>query len=89
MRPRIMMMAVGALMAMAFAAPASAGLSEAGELEAARANARAGGPTSERDKELLQRWGCSSGTDSAFCNGSSHREQRRVRARRAKVRARD
>ena len=47
--------------------PASAGLGEAGELEAARANARAGGPVSERDAELLERYGCLSGTDSAFC----------------------
>jgi hypothetical protein len=37
------------------------------EVESARANARAGGPVSERDKELLERYGCLSGTDSAFC----------------------
>ncbi|MDZ4842388.1 MAG: hypothetical protein SH859_09635 [Hyphomicrobium aestuarii] len=43
------------------------GLGEAGELEAARANARAGGPTSERDKDLLTRYGCLSGTRSSFC----------------------
>jgi len=43
------------------------GLGEAGELEAARANARAGGPTSERDKDLLTRYGCLSGTNSSFC----------------------
>lgn len=46
---------------------AARGLGEAGELENARANARAGGPVSERDKELLERHGCLSGTDSAFC----------------------
>ncbi len=28
------------------------------DLEAARANARAGGPVSERDAELLERYGC-------------------------------
>lgn len=33
-----------------------------GEVEAARANARAGGPTNERDRELLQRYGALSGT---------------------------
>ena len=48
--------------------PASAGgLVEAGELEHARANARAGGPVSERDAELLDRWGCLSGTDNQYC----------------------
>lgn len=39
----------------------------AGDLEdtiSARANARAGGPVSERDKELLGRYGCESGTAS-------------------------
>ena len=35
---------------------------EAGELQAARLNALAGGPLSWRDKELLERWGCESGT---------------------------
>lgn len=53
--------------------PASAGGlgGEAAELESARANARAGGPVSERDAELLQRYGCLSGTDNAYCRGSS------------------
>ncbi len=37
------------------------------EVEAARANARAGGPTNARDAELLDRYGCLSGTRSAFC----------------------
>lgn len=32
------------------------------EVEAARANARAGGPVSERDAELLDRYGALSGT---------------------------
>jgi hypothetical protein len=43
------------------------------ELESARANARAGGPVSERDAELLDRYGCLSGTRNAFCE---RREQR-------------
>jgi hypothetical protein len=52
------------------------------ELESARANARAGGPVSERDAELLDRYGCLSGTRSAFCERrdrrhSSHTERRR------------
>ena len=45
------------------------GLVEAGELEHARANARAGGPVSERDAELLERYGCLSGTNSPACHG--------------------
>ncbi len=32
------------------------------EVESARANARAGGPISEHDRELLDRWGALSGT---------------------------
>lgn len=57
------------------------------ELESARANARAGGPVSERDAELLERYGCLSGTKSAFCQNlergykNAYREQKR-RARR-------
>jgi len=62
--------------------PAAAGLTEAAELEHARGNARAGGPVSERDVELLNRYGCLSGTDSAFCkrlehHGWHYREHRR------------
>ncbi len=58
------------------AAPASAGgLGEAGELEHARANARAGGPVSERDAELLERYGCLSGTRSRFCQDLRHRNR--------------
>lgn len=37
------------------------------ELEHARANARAGGPIAEDDAEMLERWGCTSGTNSEFC----------------------
>src|SRR5690606_37462854 len=52
------------LCASAVCGPAFAiGLGEAGELEHARANARAGGPLSDRDAELLQRYGCLSGTN--------------------------
>jgi hypothetical protein len=51
------------LIALAAAGPAVAlGGGEAGDLQAARLNALAGGPLSERDKELLERWGCESGT---------------------------
>jgi hypothetical protein len=37
------------------------------DVENARANARAGGPVSAYDVGLLERWGCLSGTRSAFC----------------------
>ncbi len=72
-------------LAMLAAAPpaAAGGLVEAGELEAARANARAGGPVSERDAELLQRYGCTSGTRSWACgNAGYHRTHRSKRYRR-------
>jgi hypothetical protein len=37
------------------------------DVASARANARAGGPISADDAELLEHWGCLSGTKSAFC----------------------
>jgi hypothetical protein len=57
------------------------------DVENARANARAGGPVSAYDAELLDRWGCLSGTQSAFCQSIKHgatsgwyrRHQRRAR----------
>ena len=58
------------------------GLGEAGELEAARANARAGGPTNDRDAELLERYGCLSGTKSAFCKKLNHQRGRETDRRR-------
>lgn len=83
---------VSILAAGLLAAPAGAmaGIgAEAGELEAARANARAGGPLSERDKELLDRWGCLSGTRSGFCiererrhSGAYQRSERKSRRHR-------
>ena len=47
-----------------------------------RANARAGGPISERDKELLERYGCLSGTNSPFCRQLAHGKPPRTRAQR-------
>ena len=68
--------AVVGLMLVAASHPAAAGgLAEAGELEHARANARAGGPVSERDAELLERWGCLSGTQNAFCERLDNRRR--------------
>ena len=71
------------LAALAVSGPAAAGgLGEAAELEHARANARAGGPVSERDKELLERYGCLSGTNSAFCRELNHRSRQHTQRRR-------
>ena len=58
--------AVG-LAALAASGPAVALGGEAMEVQAARMNALAGGPISARDAELLERYGCESGTRSAFC----------------------
>ena len=52
---------------------AARGLGEAAEVEHARMNALAGGPTNSYDAELLERYGCYSGTRSAFCHGHAYR----------------
>ncbi len=65
------------------AGPASAGAGgEAGELHAARLNALAGDIVSARDAELLERYGCLSGSRAAICQSQSHRRYRRRRRRR-------
>jgi hypothetical protein len=56
------------------------------ELEHARANARAGGPVSDRDAELLERYGCLSGTNSAFCRQLEKDGKVKYRAPRKRVR---
>jgi len=85
---RVILIAVGmCVFAVSFAVPGPAhaiGLGEAGELEHARANARAGGPLSERDAELLERYGCLRGTNSAFCKRLSQRNRERSQRRRYK-----
>ena len=79
----ILVVSAFGLIMLTSAGPASArGLGGAAEVVAARANARAGGPTNARDAELLERWGCLSGTRSAFCQAQSHRRYRRRRRRR-------
>ena len=77
---RIMVAVVGVSM-LAASGPASAGVGEAADLEHARANARASGPVSERDAELLERYGCLSGTESAFCKRLAHRDWHRQNQR--------
>jgi hypothetical protein len=61
---------------------AARGLGEAAEVEHARMNALAGGPTNARDAELLERYGCYSGTRSAFCQRLAHRGHRHRKHRR-------
>ena len=46
----------------------------------ARANARAGGAVSERDKELLERYGCESGTRSASCQNEQRTKPKAPRS---------
>lgn len=81
---RTILIAAGLCVIAVFGPAHALGLGEAGELEHARANARAGGPTSERDAELLERYGCLSGTNSAFCRRLSHRTRTHAQRRRYK-----
>ena len=79
---RLLIMTIVGASLIGAASASAGGLTEAGELEHARANARAGGPVSERDAELLDRYGCLSGTRSRFCEQREyrqHRERRRWR----------
>lgn len=68
---------LAAVAALAVAAPSTVFADSYWEVEAARANARAGGPTNARDAELLERYGCLSGTRSAFCQRQSGEVPRR------------
>jgi len=69
--------------------PAAAHADSYWEVESARANARAGGPISERDAELLERYGCLSGTRSAFCKELGYRDKRAHREERRRKRRGD
>jgi hypothetical protein len=69
--------------------PAGARADSYWEVESARANARAGGPVSERDAELLERYGCLSGTKNAFCERLSQRDKRAYRGERRSKRSAD
>jgi hypothetical protein len=82
MRP--FLFALVGLLALVVAAQEVAGgaLSGAADLESARANARAGGPTSEYDRDLLRRYGCSSGTHSPYCRSHRTHSQHRTHQRR-------
>jgi hypothetical protein len=71
---------------LAVAGPTSVAADTWLEVEHARANARAGGPISDSDAELLERYGCLSGTRNKFCQRLEHRgsdrRYRKVRRRR-------
>jgi hypothetical protein len=66
---RVAAIALGTLAALV---PAAVRADNIWDVENARANARAGGPVSAYDAELLDRWGCLSGTKSAFCQSIKH-----------------
>ena len=77
------LVAVGS-MVFAVVGPMPASADFRGEVESARVNARAGGPVSEHDAELLERWGCLSGTRNPVCERGNqgrryYRERRRDR----------
>jgi hypothetical protein len=73
------------LLMLFIAGPAAAGgLGEAAELEHARANARAGGPISDRDAELLERYGCLSGTNNDFCRRLENKQTPKSYQKRAR-----
>jgi len=82
-RVRLAAAGLGVLIALG---PAAVRADSIWEVEQARANARAGGPTNAHDAELLDRWGCLSGSDSAYCwrirhganSGPYRRAQRRA-----------
>ena len=83
---RMAILAAFGMAGLAAAGPTSVLADSYWEVEAARANARAGGPTNARDAELLERYGCLSGTRSRFCKrlrygSSDHRYYKRRRLR--------
>ncbi len=69
---RLLIATVGLLALVAPGVVAAHGLGGAAEVEHARMNALAGGPTNEYDAWLLERYGCYSGTRNAFCQGLNH-----------------
>lgn len=80
---RTLMTAAIALGVVSIASPAAAfGLGEAAEAEAARHNARAGGPTNYRDAELLARYGCFDKHDSEFCWNLYRKQRAQARGKR-------
>jgi hypothetical protein len=81
-----MILAALGLGALAALGPAAVRADTMWEVEHARANARAGGPVSENDAELLERYGCLTGTKSAFCEQLRHGGKVKYRTERKRVR---
>ena len=75
MRRSLLAVGTVGLLVLAASGPAVALGGEAMDLQAARMNALAGGPISARDAELLERYGCESGTRIAFCQRLAHRQR--------------
>ena len=78
---RLVIATVGLLALAASEEAVARGLGEAAAVEHARMNALAGGPTNAYDAELLERYGCYSGTRSAFCQRLAHPRYYRARRR--------
>jgi hypothetical protein len=77
------LLAIAAIGLIGFSVPAMArSLGEAGEAEAARMHAKAGGPTNYRDAELLERYGCRDKHDSEYCMYLYHKQNRHFRYKR-------
>lgn len=75
---KVQMTGLGAALALALGVT-SVSANEAYDVESARANARAGGPTNGLDAWYLERYGCLSGTRSAFCENLRHRNSAKYR----------
>jgi len=73
MQRLILAVATVGLGVLAASSPTAAGLGEAAALEHARMNALAGGPTNSYDADLLERYGCLSGTNSPVCHPHAYR----------------
>ncbi len=77
---KMAIVAMAGMAALALSGPLEArGLGEAGEAEAARFHARAGGPTNYRDAELLERYGCRDSRDSQYCRERENRRRHQAR----------
>ena len=72
-RWKLAMAVVGSSMLAASGPAAALGGGEAAAVEHARMNALAGGPVSAYDADLLERYGCLSGTNSAICHPHAYR----------------
>jgi hypothetical protein len=70
--------------ALAVSAGSDVRADNAREIEMARVNAKDPGPLSDRDKELLRRWGCYSDSKNEFCKALGSGNQTAYSAKRKK-----